>query len=311
MDHGPFGTSTFLGSRCLTYWLTHCSPPYICNSFKSDASSLCFPFSLLTNLCCLPSSRLLLWRGGCVACCCSVLYMQHLLHVCLSWEMDISATLPEVSSIFLFPPRWKFFFSQYGKFFLTQIEGLGTEGVVCSTDYTAYWGNVIVILGYINKIVTFLILPCVLNLCRASSHVCWHFCRISIQTSFESAIRPSAADICLKSWENIPFIKATQSFSHANLSWLIQHFSRLACEVTDHHLFETKACNNKSLWCMLYWAITVPSLLLTRAAVTSEFPQCRINICYYILKLNMSSIILGLQLVTVFIMDSSDNYFLH
>ena len=157
---------------------------------------------------------------------------------------------------------WEFF-SQYGKFFLTQIEGQGTEDVVRSTEYTAHWGNVIVIFGYINKIVTFLILPCALNLCRASPHVCWHFGRIGIPTTLVSAMRPSAADICLKSWENIPFIKATQSFSHADLSWLIQHISRLAYEVTDHHLFETKACNNKSLWCVLYWAITSPSLLLT------------------------------------------------
>ena len=37
--------------------------------------------------------------------CCYVLYMRHLLHVCPSWERDLSsAAPPDVSSIFFFPP---------------------------------------------------------------------------------------------------------------------------------------------------------------------------------------------------------------
>ena len=38
------------------------------------------------------------------------------------------------------------------KSFLTQIEGLRTEDVVHCTDCKAHWGNVFVILGYINTI---------------------------------------------------------------------------------------------------------------------------------------------------------------
>ena len=55
--------------------------------------------------------------------CYSVVYMQHLLHVCMSW-----------GSFFLF-----FFFSQYGKFFPHSKQSLD-------------WGNVILIWGCINKI---------------------------------------------------------------------------------------------------------------------------------------------------------------
>ena len=44
------------------------------------------------------------------------------------------------------------FFHQHGKFFLTALEGLRTEDVIHCTDCKALLGNVIAILGYINKI---------------------------------------------------------------------------------------------------------------------------------------------------------------
>ena len=86
--------------------------------------------------------------------CCTFLYTRHLLHVCPSWKRDPSSVaLPEVSSIvFFYPVKRFFFFHQHVKFFLTRIEGLRTEDVVHCTDCKAHWGNVIVILGYINKI---------------------------------------------------------------------------------------------------------------------------------------------------------------
>ena len=71
--------------------------------------------------------------------------MQHIMHVCQSWERDPSSVaLPEVSSIF-FPHKQCFCF-QYGKSFLTWIKGLRTEDVF---HCKAYRGNVIV--GFINK----------------------------------------------------------------------------------------------------------------------------------------------------------------
>ena len=86
--------------------------------------------------------------------CCSFLFTQHLLHFCPSWKRDPSTVaLPEASSIvFFFYSFKRFFFHQHVKFFLTRIEGLRTEDVVHCTDCKAHWGNVIVILGYINKI---------------------------------------------------------------------------------------------------------------------------------------------------------------
>ena len=45
-----------------------------------------------------------------------------------------------------------FFSISMWRFFLTWIEGLRTEDVVHCADCKAHWGNVIVILGYINKI---------------------------------------------------------------------------------------------------------------------------------------------------------------
>ena len=65
-----------------------------------------------------------------------------------SWDRDPSSmTLPEVSSIF--PPP---LFSSLLKFSVTLIEGLMTEDVVHCTVCKTHWGNVIVILGYLNKI---------------------------------------------------------------------------------------------------------------------------------------------------------------
>ena len=85
--------------------------------------------------------------------CCSFLYTRHLLHVCPSWKRDPSSVaLPEVSSIVFFYPVKRVFSHQHVKFFLTRVEGLRTEDVVHCTDCKAHWGNVIVILGYINKI---------------------------------------------------------------------------------------------------------------------------------------------------------------
>ena len=74
-----------------------------------------------------------------------LLYMQHLLHVCLSWERDLSsAVLPEVSSTpcvkilsFFFPSTWQVL--------LPSIKGLRTEDVVHCKDCKAHWGDVIVI----------------------------------------------------------------------------------------------------------------------------------------------------------------------
>ena len=96
--------------------------------------------------------------------CLAILYTRHLLHVCPSWKRDPSSVaLPEVSSIVLFfvfcflfffnlvKRVWVFFSINMWNFFLTQIEGLRTEDVVHCTDCKAHWGNVIVILGYINK----------------------------------------------------------------------------------------------------------------------------------------------------------------
>ena len=79
-----------------------------------------------------------------------------LLHVCISWKSDPSSVaLPEVSSIVFifvyFYPVKSFFFHQHVKFFLTRIKVLRTEDVDHCTDCKAHWGNVIVILGYINK----------------------------------------------------------------------------------------------------------------------------------------------------------------
>ena len=45
-----------------------------------------------------------------------------------------------------------FFFPSTWRFFLTWIEGLRTQGVFHCRDCKAHWGNVIVMLGYINKI---------------------------------------------------------------------------------------------------------------------------------------------------------------
>ena len=67
----------------------------------------------------------------------------------------VAAEFYNISSIiFFFSPlkRVLFFLHQHGKFFITQFEGLRTEDVVHHTDCKAQWGNVIVILGYINKI---------------------------------------------------------------------------------------------------------------------------------------------------------------
>ena len=51
-----------------------------------------------------------------------------------------------------FTPLFKVFFSHYGKFFITRIEGLKTQDVIHCTDCKAHWGNVIVILGCIDQI---------------------------------------------------------------------------------------------------------------------------------------------------------------
>ena len=51
---------------------------------------------------------------------------------------------------FFYPLLNRVFFSQYGRYILTQIEGLGTEDVVHFTDWKVHWGIVIVILVYIN-----------------------------------------------------------------------------------------------------------------------------------------------------------------
>ena len=45
----------------------------------------------------------------------------------------------------------KKFFSWHGKFILTRNEGQGTEDVIHCTDCLDHWGNVIVILGYVNQ----------------------------------------------------------------------------------------------------------------------------------------------------------------
>ena len=67
--------------------------------------------------------------------------------------MDPSfVALPEASSIIFFVALLnRFFFHQHGKFFLTGVECLRTEDVDHYTDCRAHWGNVIVILGCINK----------------------------------------------------------------------------------------------------------------------------------------------------------------
>ena len=56
-----------------------------------------------------------------------------------------------------FSPVKGFFFSHYGNFFLTCIEGPRTEDVVRCTLCEAHWGNVIVILGYKIKWIKYLI----------------------------------------------------------------------------------------------------------------------------------------------------------
>lgn len=62
------------------------------------------------------------------------LYTLNLLHSCPSWERDTSSvTLPEVSSIFLFPATR----GLSGKFFITQNKGLRAKGVVHCTDCMA------------------------------------------------------------------------------------------------------------------------------------------------------------------------------
>ena len=57
----------------------------------------------------------------------------------------------EVWDISLSFDEWRICFNCQTKFFLTQIEGLRREDVVQCTECKAHWGNVIVILGYMNK----------------------------------------------------------------------------------------------------------------------------------------------------------------
>ena len=85
----------------------------------------------------LSSNTIICLRYAVSATCHSVLYMQHLLHVYPSWRarMDTSSK--------------GFFFSQNGKFFLTQIgQRVSFHGTVCKNTH---WGDVIMILGHINK----------------------------------------------------------------------------------------------------------------------------------------------------------------
>ena len=58
--------------------------------------------------------------------------------------------LPEISCFFPVKSFLGFFSHQHGKFFITQIKGLRTEDVVHYCK--AHCDNVIVILGYVNKI---------------------------------------------------------------------------------------------------------------------------------------------------------------
>ena len=82
--------------------------------------------------------------------CCSVLYMWHLLHVCLSGQGSLLCGSSWGFFHLLFSLFKRFFNSQHGKFFLTRIEGLRAEHVIHCTDCKAHSGNVIVILGYLN-----------------------------------------------------------------------------------------------------------------------------------------------------------------
>ena len=72
--------------------------------------------------------------------------MQHLMHVCQSVDRDHSSVaLPEVSFFFFFPIN-----SVFVSAFLSWIKGLRTEDVV---HCKAHWGSVIVIWGFINKMI--------------------------------------------------------------------------------------------------------------------------------------------------------------
>ena len=85
---------------------------------------------------------------------CSVLYVGQLLHICPSWESDISYVAPpEVSSIFFFLPLLKVSLSlslSLSNPFSAQ-QNINNDVAHC-TDCKIHRGNVIMILGYIHKI---------------------------------------------------------------------------------------------------------------------------------------------------------------
>ena len=149
--------------------LSHC-PLFIASSFFHSFFIL-FSFSLPPDGSRAPGTIYLCWL---------LLYMQHLLTVCPSWERDPSSVAPPQVSFIFFSPLLKVCLTQYGRFFLNWIEGLRTEDVVLCTNCKAHWGNVILILGYINKtdlkvIWLFIIHSCVGIMTNSSPGVglCW------------------------------------------------------------------------------------------------------------------------------------------
>ena len=74
--------------------------------------------------------------------CCSVPCMRHLLHVCLSWESDLTSCF---FHLFFYPALKGFFLN------VAHFAHLNCGDIVHCTDSKAHCGNVIVILGYRNK----------------------------------------------------------------------------------------------------------------------------------------------------------------
>ena len=144
---GPLGPSSSPGSCCLTYWriwivtpwapLDHCSP-YICISVKFYASSLwslCFTANYLVWPALFQVTTV--ERRSCGS--------------GSTWRCLSLLSRPPGSTHFTYIMICSFFFfSSAWQIFLTQINGLRKEDVVHCTDCAAYWGNVIMSLGYIN-----------------------------------------------------------------------------------------------------------------------------------------------------------------
>ncbi len=124
------------------------------------------------------------YHQNCIHCdfyCWFTLY-KRLLHVCLSWERDHCCS-------------WGCFLRE---FFLIQLAGLRTKGVICYTDCKAPWGKLwFVIFGYINKTGLTWLGVCRFGHRLMSAQIVWCFAlRSWIKPSIEPEALTQLAPVC-------------------------------------------------------------------------------------------------------------------